>query len=213
MKKTVLLLALAMLAAVGSAQQATLRGVVYGGDYHVVVDSVMMMYSGGPRVHPTSGWAADSAGYDSTVIAEIEEWPVSGKVFMLVGGGQEVILTIDPLVPDTWYIPEEVEPESPALRFYRVVAAVGESPVASPRLRIAVLHNPTAGPVRLSANLPAGVAPSVEVFDGTGVLVRKLSGLVWDRRDLSGREVASGLYLLRVTVGSKSALAKVVVTD
>jgi hypothetical protein len=37
--------------------------------------------------------------------------------------------------------------------------------------------------------------------------------LTWDRRDASGRSVAAGVYVVRLTAGAEQAAARVVLAD
>ena len=65
----------------------------------------------------------------------------------------------------------------------------------------------------------AGLPPQadVTVLGLTGAFVRRLEerdadgGLRWDLRDEQGRDVPSGVYLVRVTSGGQAALTKIAV--
>jgi len=70
--------------------------------------------------------------------------------------------------------------------------------------------NPSRGVTTLAFELEAGSDVSVEVFDATGRRVASLlegaltagrHSVSWDGRDLAGREVAAGVYLVRVETG------------
>jgi hypothetical protein len=70
--------------------------------------------------------------------------------------------------------------------------------------------NPFSGSTELRFDLPREARTQLQVFDVTGRLVRDLlsegmpagrHGIQWNGRDNAGREVASGIYLLRMRVG------------
>ncbi|MCB9464258.1 MAG: VCBS repeat-containing protein [Candidatus Eisenbacteria bacterium] len=74
--------------------------------------------------------------------------------------------------------------------------------------------NPTLGPTTIRLDLPGATAISLAVFDAQGRLVRTLEDgsrrldagtttFEWDGRDDAGREVAGGVYLVRMTTGDE----------
>ncbi|MEO6462791.1 MAG: FlgD immunoglobulin-like domain containing protein, partial [Candidatus Eisenbacteria bacterium] len=108
------------------------------------------------------------------------------------------------------------------LSYYSAPATVG---VPRPGVAVsglvfaAVAPNPSRGAVALSLAGPEGEAVEVQVLDVRGRLVAHLPGvrlaagpaaIRWDGRDHAGRVVPAGLYLVRATVGSASAVARVV---
>ena len=79
--------------------------------------------------------------------------------------------------------------------------------------------NPFAGSVSLRVAGPSGTTASALIFDAAGRLVRTawtgmLSGRVltvtWDGRDDSGREAATGIYMVRLESGSGNAIGRLV---
>ena len=72
-----------------------------------------------------------------------------------------------------------------------------------------LVPNPAAGPVRIVCTSPRAGEAELAVFRVDGRRVRTIASgawsagpheLVWDGRDDAGREVAPGVYLVRVTV-------------
>ena len=98
-------------------------------------------------------------------------------------------------------------------------SAVGQPVlVAAPGLR--VLTGVTDREARLQLDLPRTGRVALEIFDARGARVRRLhvgsmeSGsrvLVWDGRDGGGRNVSSGVYLVRMQYAGESFTGRVVV--
>jgi flagellar hook assembly protein FlgD len=79
--------------------------------------------------------------------------------------------------------------------------------------------NPFAGSVSLRVAGPNATAARVLIFDAAGRLVRTawngmLNGraftVTWDGRDDSGREAATGIYMVRLESGSGNAIERLV---
>lgn len=86
------------------------------------------------------------------------------------------------------------------------------------RLR-AGIPNPFVAQTQVRLELPEACGARVEVFDLTGRRVRVVYDgalpagrhqLAWDGRDVSGRRVSSGLYLLRVAAADQAITRRVV---
>ncbi len=97
---------------------------------------------------------------------------------------------------------------------------VPERPPADLGLRpsIRARSNPFRDACTLTLTLPASGPLSLEVFDTTGRRVRRIGdsyhdqgsgSLVWDGRDDAGREVANGLYFLRLLTPGGHATTRV----
>ncbi|MBM4119073.1 hypothetical protein FJ251_15325 [bacterium] len=89
------------------------------------------------------------------------------------------------------------------------------APTAGAALRLAA--RAARGGVELQMTLPVAGAVRLAVYDPTGRRVAVLregfatagaSGLRWEGRDLSGRAVASGLYLFRLESGGRAVTAR-----
>lgn len=94
---------------------------------------------------------------------------------------------------------------------------VGGGIALTPGLR--VLGSVTGRQARLQMNLPHAADVTIDVFDARGARVRNLrSGsmeagtrtLVWDGRDSAGRDVSSGVYLVRMLYGHETFTGRVV---
>jgi YVTN family beta-propeller protein len=109
----------------------------------------------------------------------------------------------DPLVQPSGAVPTAVDPLQGSLVALRVTGSIPASTSAG-----------------LAFRAPAGLEASVEVFDLRGRLVRGLYAgqlrtaempLVWDLRDGRGRDVASGVYLVRARAGTDAVSLKLAV--
>ena len=76
--------------------------------------------------------------------------------------------------------------------------------------RVATVPNPTSGPTEFSFRVPAAGYVSIDVFDFRGRRVARVyegssfrsEGVVaWNGRDDAGREIASGVYLVKMRAG------------
>lgn len=72
---------------------------------------------------------------------------------------------------------------------------------------------------RISYSVPSTGKVNLSIYDASGSLVRTLVNgisdpgektVTWDRRDASGRRVASGTYFYRLTINGKSVSAKAI---
>jgi hypothetical protein len=83
------------------------------------------------------------------------------------------------------------------------------APVVASPVQVKALPNPFRASTAISFPVDRASTASVDVFGPDGRLVRRLSGMAtagtmhaeWDGRDSTGRVVASGVYLIRVTSG------------
>lgn len=143
----------------------------------------------GPWVHFGLG---DAVTVDSVVV----EWP---------SGIEQSLGAV--AVNQTLTIPEE-----------GVVNSVGD-PAAPEFFGIREVYpNPASQSATLVISTDRAEAVRVDVFDATGRRVRALLNgilqpgrlqLAWDGRSSSGRDVASGTYLVRMKAGERSAVARV----
>jgi len=99
-------------------------------------------------------------------------------------------------------------------------AVVGVESRAPGTLRVALAsRNPTAGPARVTLELPEAVAVTVDVLDLAGRRVRQIlrdewmvagpHAVGWDAA--AGERVAPGIYLVRVRAGARESIARIVV--
>ena len=87
------------------------------------------------------------------------------------------------------------------------------------RLTLSAAPVPSSGETSILYQLPASTAVTVEVFDASGALVRRLAeGLRqagsfvtrWDGRDDNGRELPGGVFFVRIVTEDGSATGRVV---
>jgi hypothetical protein len=106
----------------------------------------------------------------------------------------------------------------PALTvYYTRTVDVAEAAVRSPIALLPCRPNPAAGPVRIACTLPARAHARLEVADVTGRRVATvldgcfepgLHEAVWDARDARGASVAAGVYVYRLVVDGRFAIAR-----
>ncbi len=80
--------------------------------------------------------------------------------------------------------------------------------------------NPTRGAASIALDLPNNIAGSVEIFDATGRLVRRIHDgpitagrrtIAWDGRDRDGAKAAPGVYTVRLESSTLREAQKIVV--
>ncbi|MRR09651.1 M28 family peptidase, partial [bacterium] len=117
-------------------------------------------------------------------------------------------------VDDGWYVDDVL------LTGYVPTGVSGApaAPAAAGRLRLQCRPSPATTRVELSFSLPAAGEARLDVYVVAGRRVAALGGgmrpagehrLKWDCRDAAGRRVANGTYLVRITAGGATAVAKV----
>jgi flagellar hook assembly protein FlgD len=89
------------------------------------------------------------------------------------------------------------------------------------RLQVLTAPNPSAGGVVIRCLLPTRALTTLELFDASGRMVRRLhdgelpagaTALSWDGRDDAEREVPAGVYLVKVTTPTGETSGRVVLT-
>ena len=150
------------------------------------------------------------------------------EVSVVWSGGSQVFKYPVTTSPQENVFPVPAQPTSVAfdpsnwiLDRHNVVVDVAEGPQAGLVLRLAVTGpNPATGAARLACEVPAASRARLEVYDGAGRLVRNLAGLTtgqqtvtWDRTDAFGRRVAAGAYFVRLTAGSDTRAARLLLAD
>ena len=98
--------------------------------------------------------------------------------------------------------------------------ATGIRTILPPTLELQQNHpNPFSEVTRIGFDLRDGAPVTLDVYDVSGKLVRRLveRGLpsgsyseVWDGRDNYGNTVASGIYLYRLTAGTRTQTRKAI---
>jgi hypothetical protein len=99
------------------------------------------------------------------------------------------------------------------------VVSVDGAPVAPSRI-LSVVPNPTVGPLRVQLGgsaLGSGEVAGGQIVDITGRTVARLGssldgGLSWDGRDLEGRAVPAGVYVMMIGEGPSQESRRIVVT-
>jgi hypothetical protein len=216
----IVLVALLALAAVGLGQ---VTSVLQTRDFQAAVDSVKFNSSTGSQLIQTPGFGGAANTEDTFQFPPRVVWPDQGViVYYSIDGSPRAPFAIAILQEDQYYdLPGFGTDAEPRIKFLRG-GAVGEGPRAAQPVRLGVAPNPlvTAATVRLALRRAGDLR--VEVFDGTGQVVRVLAAgrsapgnlaLRWDGSDSAGTRVSPGVYFVRAAVDDAASLAKVVVTD
>ncbi|UCG41963.1 MAG: T9SS type A sorting domain-containing protein [candidate division WOR-3 bacterium] len=98
---------------------------------------------------------------------------------------------------------------------------IGEFGIGQLGFGVRLLGNPASGRVRIHYLVPPGNRAVLQVFDAVGrrVLNKVVIGrespstFVWDRKDASGRDVRSGVYLVRLSAAGRTATRKLVIQN
>ena len=103
--------------------------------------------------------------------------------------------------------------DSGGLLFWRAAGGTSEAPgppSGATGLRLTVFPNPSSGASRLVAS--AAVRGEAVVFDVRGREVRRLRmngrEAEWDGRDAAGRALPAGVYVVRLTIGTRTVSAR-----
>jgi aminopeptidase N len=176
-----------------------------GSNWEVVLNLTQNNHSGGPAVFhmPVEvkvAWSGGSQTFRYPVTTSPQE-----NVFSVPAQPTGVVFD-----PNEWILDQD-----------NTTVDVAEGPQAVLALRLAVAGpNPVTGTARLACEVPAARNARLEVYDGAGRLVRNLAGLstgrqtvTWDRTDASGRRVAAGAYFVRLTAGSDTRTARLLLAD
>lgn len=100
--------------------------------------------------------------------------------------------------------------------------AVGDPLQITDRIDVSVSPNPSSGPVEIRAALASDAPVDLALYDAAGRLVRTLvSGEAaggtatwsWDRRDVAGRQVAAGVYYVRISQSRRTQNHKIVLAE
>lgn len=99
-------------------------------------------------------------------------------------------------------------------------SAVDDAPAAMDGLSVTCAPNPVTATARIVATQPTAAAMRVEIFDGSGTLVRRFDGdattnagtqtFEWDGASGDGRRCPSGIYRCRLTAGDHTAWTSIV---
>lgn len=218
--KKYLVLGAFLLAASGSAAMIS---VLQTGDMPMTVDSIEVRGALVVEMVVTAGFGGDPNIEDTFRFGSRTEWPERGAViFYTIDGMRHDPFDLTEVVDDQWYELPMLGTDGPIMIKFVRSGAVGEGARAAVPVRVSVAPNPlvTNSAVRLAVQRAGDLR--VEVFDGTGQVVRVLAAgrtaagnlvLSWDGADSSGARVSTGVYFVRAALDGSRSLAKVVVTD
>ncbi|MFO7650369.1 MAG: FlgD immunoglobulin-like domain containing protein [bacterium] len=209
--------------AFAAAGFGNIASVLQTGDLPMTVDSVEFRGALITEVVVTTGFGGDPETEDTFRFSSRVAWPERGvTVFYTVDGNRRDPVVIDSLEEDLLYeLPGNPQDAPGRIKFLRG-GAVGEGARVALPVRVSVAPNPlvTSSTVRLAVRRAGDLR--VEVYDGTGQVVRVLSSgraapghvvLNWDGADSAGVRVSTGVYFVRAALDGSRSLAKVVVTE
>ena len=199
-----------------------MAAVIHTGETDVTVDTVAFKHlSELWDTFPTPGFGGEPQREDTFFFPDSTAWPdYMAYVMCTDRGTPQPAIALDTVVADTWYLLVEGYTDAPAIRFTILQTGVDESP--APAQPSWTVRSPARGQARLSVALSSPSPVRVELFDGTGTMVRLLvdsalpagrQEFVWDGRDAWGRKLGAGVYLARLTTSSSRSLAKLVLLD
>jgi hypothetical protein len=207
-----------LLAAAGFAD---LTSVLQTGDFQLTVDSIEVRGGTMAEMVVTPNFGGEPNTEDTFNFDPRVEWPDRGVVLYYsdAGGGQFTHELPDVREDEYYELPMFDGPAQ--IKFLRS-GAVGEGARVAAPVRVSVAPNPlvTSSAVRLAVRRAGDLR--VEVYDGTGQVVRVLSSgraapghvvLNWDGADSAGVRVSTGVYFVRAALDGSRSLAKVVVTE
>lgn len=102
-----------------------------------------------------------------------------------------------------------------------LTSGMGDGRLGPRRLQLATVPNPGAGGLTIQCVLPVSTVATLEVYDASGRMVRRLHGgtlpagetaVSWDGRDEVGRELPAGVYLGRIRTVDGVAATRIVMT-
>ena len=211
---------LALLVAAGPVRaQVVMDGILSTGSHQVSIDSADVRIDTASILVPTPGWSGDSLSQDTLRFPSLTRWPTAVKLFYKTES--TLVLAVDTVVRDSWYVLPGFGPTEPRVMFHEV------SGIAESRLGLlgnsefSVTPSVTGGSALIRVQLGLGDRFGVEVYDAAGNRVRVLAGaatgrvgasLLWQRDDDLGRQLPEGIYYCRLSVASRYSVRKLVLT-
>lgn len=213
---------LAAVLAVAAIAMGNIESVLLTGSNTTMVDSINMRSGLGSVTVATAGFGGAPSVWDTFRFNSSVNWPDQGvTIYYKLDGNPKDPFTIREVQEDVFYELPAFLDGPPKIKFYNSTGLSGESrSVAS--LRVSASPNPMRSETEVRCALRRAGSIAVEVYDGTGQLVRTIGGgslaagehrFTWSRQDESGRQVGSGVYFLRVQTDDGLSLTKLVVTD
>jgi aminopeptidase N len=146
------------------------------------------------------------SGGNATFRYDVDSSP---QVNVFAVGGQPTSVTFD---PNDWVLEQ-----------HETHVGVAQGPLVSYRTALRLDGpNPTTGPVRLGYELARAGQTRIDIYDGSGRLMRTLLegqrpagrySATWDRKGNGGQTVSAGAYFCRLSAGSESRTIRLVLTD
>jgi len=192
-------------------------GILETGNALVVGDSVIWFVASAPYpiVEHTPNWGGDAGTVDTIQFAPKSEWPSRVELFYRVRGFP-YHMTIDSLLPDTWYdLSTYSGLQNPRVRFEDdSISGLYESGSPYRNSLFSITPNPTtSGKVRVNG-FPAGINVNLNLYDITGKMVVHKSGLTrQDGLSLDLRALPRGAYIIRVQVNGQEEKQKLLLLN
>ena len=214
------LLVLAALAAAGPARaQVVVDGILSTGSHQVSIDSADVRIDTVSVLVPTPGWGGDSLVQDTFRFPALARWPTAVKLFYRTES--TMVLAVDAVVRDSWYVLPGFGPTEPMVRFHEVSGIVESGRGLPGNSAFSVTPSVTGGSalIRFLPGLSDRFA--IEVYDAAGNRVRVLAGaatgrngvsLLWPGDDDLGRQLPEGIYYCRLSLANRYSVRKLVLT-
>lgn len=218
MKKYLVLAALAVTA----VAYGNIESVLLTGSNTTMVDSISMRSGLGSVTVATAGFGGAPSVWDTFRFNSSVNWPDQGvTIYYKLDGNPKDPFTIREVQEDLFYELPAFLDGPPKIKFYNSTGLTGvRGTVAS--VRVSTSPNPMRSETEVRCALRSAGCAAIEVYDGTGQLVRTLASgalgegehrFAWTRRDEFGRRVGSGIYFVRARTEGGLSLSKLVVTD
>lgn len=204
MKGTVAVISLVLLFG-ASSSGIPVAGILETGNVTVQGDSVIwyLISSPGPIVEQTPNWGGEAGTADTIQFEPKSEWP--GRVeFYYRAQGIPSSITIDPLLPDTWYdLPTYLGLQGTRVRFEDTVLTGIHEFYHDKKAQFSLAPNPTTGKITIAGTC-SGSGTKVTIYDISGKQVFPAVAITRSGEislDLNG--LPRGAYLLRLRVNGK----------
>jgi len=203
---------------VGRAQ-VDFHGVLNPNNHSAWVDTVIIVVPPTPETILTTGWGADSVGYDTFDFPDLLAWPLMVELRGRIDTMHTQQLFPAP-VNGQWYLLVGTPPPPPKVMFYGETGTEEPRTAVGARQRLSVSPSVLIDRVTIQAQVAGRGPVRLEIVDAVGNRVRSLgtssrNGVitqVWQGDDDAGKRLPEGIYFCRLAVGEATAVRKVLLT-
>lgn len=194
-----------------------IAGIIETGNVSVYMDSIVWYLTSTPApvLETTPGWGGPAGTTDTLQLEQKSEWPQWAELFYRVNGIPNS-MTINPILPDTWYDLATYDLQGSKVRFEDTVFPQG---INTPRYGynftgFTITPNPVTGG-RTQVNLPfeSVNSPSFKIYDINGEEVRSGTPPSSPKFELNLSGLAKGVYLIRIRAEGLELKEKILILD